>query len=71
VRIAEILREARHAADLSQAALAVRAGTSQSAVARYENGAATPSLATLERLMAACGVRLKLTTEPADDTREL
>jgi uncharacterized protein len=71
VRITQILREARQAADLSQAALAVRAGTSQSAVARYESGAAIPSLATLERLMAACGVRLKLTTEPAGEPGEL
>lgn len=38
----------------------MRAGTSQSAIARYETGAAQPSLPTLERLLAACGARLEL-----------
>jgi len=56
--VARIVREARHGAGLSQAALAQRARTSQPAVARYEAGTATPSLATLERLLAACGVDL-------------
>lgn len=55
-----LLRRARERAGLSQAALATGAGTSQSAVARYETGAAQPSLATLERLLAACGDRLEL-----------
>jgi uncharacterized protein len=55
-----LLRRARERAGLSQAALAAGAGTSQSAVARYETGAAQPSLATLERLLAACGDRLEL-----------
>jgi predicted nucleotidyltransferase/DNA-binding XRE family transcriptional regulator len=55
-----LLREARKRAGLSQAALSVRAGTSQPAIARYETGAAQPSLLTLERLLAACGARLEL-----------
>lgn len=41
------------------------ARTSQSAVARYETGAAVPSVATLERLLATCGVRLVISTEAA------
>lgn len=45
----------RHAAGLSQRALAQRAGTSQPAIARYEQGVATPSWETLERIAAACG----------------
>lgn len=57
---ATLLREARDLAGLSQAGLAARAGTSQSAIARYETGAAQPSLTTLERLVAACGARLEL-----------
>jgi hypothetical protein len=56
--VARIVREARRGAGLSQSALAQRAKTSQPAVARYEAGTATPSLATLERLLAACGVDL-------------
>lgn len=57
---ATLIREARGLAGLSQVGLARRAGTSQSAVARYETGAAQPSLPTLERLLAACGARLEL-----------
>ncbi len=52
------LRAARLRAGLSQAAVAVRAHTSQSAVARYETDVATPSLPTLERLLAATGSSL-------------
>lgn len=49
-------------ADLTQAALARRAGTSQAAVARYENGVSSPAVTTLERLLAACGRTLELGT---------
>lgn len=61
MRVARVLREARLGAGLSQAELARRARTSQSAVARYERGVSTPSLATLERLLRACGRPLRLT----------
>jgi predicted nucleotidyltransferase/DNA-binding XRE family transcriptional regulator len=59
-----LLHDARRRAGLSQAALAAAAGTSQSAVARYETGVAQPSLRTLERLLAACGNRLELRAVP-------
>jgi predicted nucleotidyltransferase/DNA-binding XRE family transcriptional regulator len=58
--VADLLRQARFAADLSQVDLAARAGTSQSALARYETGAALPTLPTLERLLAASGQRLEI-----------
>lgn len=45
--------------------LAARAGTSQSALARYETGAGLPTLPTLERLLAACGRRLEIQAPPA------
>ena len=57
-------------ADLTQSALAHRAGTSQAAVARYESGASSPAVATLERLLAACGRTLELSTRYAS-TRDL
>jgi len=63
--IAATLRQARSNADLSQVDLAARAGTSQSALARYETGASLPTLPTLERLLAACGRRLEIQTPPA------
>jgi predicted nucleotidyltransferase/DNA-binding XRE family transcriptional regulator len=62
---AKLLRDARQRADISQAMLAVEAGTSQSAIARYETSVAQPSLNTLERLLAACGDRLELRAVPA------
>jgi transcriptional regulator with XRE-family HTH domain len=68
-----IVREARRRAGLSQAELAQRAGTSQSAVARYERARALPSLATLYRLVGACGLDLRMRLEPhaADPRRPL
>lgn len=58
----QTIRQARLDANLSQVELAARAGTSQSALARYETGAALPTLPTLERLLAACGRRLEIQT---------
>ena len=63
--VGSVLREARERAGLSQADVAAMAGTSQSAVARYETSAAVPSMSTLDRLLATCGVRLVLSTETA------
>jgi predicted nucleotidyltransferase/DNA-binding XRE family transcriptional regulator len=64
--VGAMLRRARELAGWSQAEVAAMAGTSQSAVARYETGAAVPSLSTLERLLAACGERLIVSAEPAE-----
>jgi transcriptional regulator with XRE-family HTH domain len=66
-----VVRDARLAAGLSQRALAQRAETSQPAVARYERGIATPSWQTLQRLVAACGQRLRLSTEVAPDAHDV
>ncbi len=52
---AELLRKARALAGLSQRALARRAGTAQSVVARIERGQTNPTWETLERLLAAAG----------------
>lgn len=52
---AELLRQARTRAGLSQRALAKRAGTAQSVVARIERGQTNPTWATLERLLNAAG----------------
>ena len=60
MNVSELIRDARMRAKLSQVALAGRAKTSQPAIARYEAGAASPSLGTLERILAACGSSLVL-----------
>lgn len=62
---AQLIVEARIAAHLTQSELARRARTSQAAIARYESGAASPSVATLDRVLRAAGQRLELSTTPA------
>ena len=49
-----MIRSARQAAGITQLELAGRAGTAQPAIAAYESGGRTPSIATLERLLGAC-----------------
>jgi len=56
--VGEILRDARLRARLDQAELARRAATTQTYVSRVERGVTVPSLPTLERLLAAMGLRL-------------
>lgn len=53
--VATRLRQARRATGITQAELARRSRTSQSAVNRYENGRVVPRPATLRRLLQACG----------------
>ena len=55
---------ARAHADISQAELAERMGTSQSAIARLESGRFKPSTRTLEKLAAATGMKLRIVMEP-------
>jgi transcriptional regulator with XRE-family HTH domain len=62
--LASMLIAARTRANLTQAEVAEKMGTSQSTVARLESGAAKPSLATLQRYAKATGARLKITLEP-------
>jgi transcriptional regulator with XRE-family HTH domain len=61
---AALLREARTRAGLSQRALARRAGTAQSVVARIEAGQTSPTWETLERLLAAANVAIHPHLEP-------
>ena len=55
-----LIRLARRQAHLSQADLAMRAGTSQPAVSAYESGKRSPSVDTLCRLLAAAGFELRM-----------
>ena len=61
---AKMVIDARAHADLSQAELAERMGTSQSAIARLESGRFKPSTRTLEKLAAATGMKLRIVLEP-------
>jgi predicted nucleotidyltransferase/DNA-binding XRE family transcriptional regulator len=55
----ERIQAARIAAGLSQAELARRAGTSQPAVNRYEQGRTVPTVRTMKRLVGACQERMR------------
>ncbi|WP_378144520.1 nucleotidyltransferase domain-containing protein [Cnuibacter sp. UC19_7] len=57
---AQILREARVTAGLTQSQLAARASSTQSVVSAYEGSRREPSLRTLVRLVGAAGMRLDI-----------
>jgi transcriptional regulator with XRE-family HTH domain len=54
----ELVYQLRHDAGLTQAELADRMGTTQSAIARMEGGGTRPTLETLEKLATAVGADL-------------
>ena len=62
---ARLLREARTRSGLSQRALARRARTAQSVIARIENGHTSPTWSTLERLLQAANYEVVAHAEPA------
>lgn len=66
----EVLK-ARSAAGLTQAEVARRVGTTQSAIARLESGARkhSPSIATLQRYARALGYRLEIKLVKQSGTR--
>ena len=57
-QVGDLLREARARQGLSVRALAARAGCSASFVSQVEHGQASPSIASLERLVQALGLTL-------------
>ncbi|MGH9157869.1 MAG: helix-turn-helix domain-containing protein [Acidimicrobiales bacterium] len=65
-----LIREARHRAGLTQAQLAARAGTSQPAIARYERARTMPDIATLHRIVEACGLELRYQLSAPDPQRQ-
>ena len=65
VNSAQLIVLARQKAGITQAQLAKRAGTSQPAVVRYESGQSSPSIATMTRLLRACGFDLDIRLKKA------
>lgn len=61
-----LLREARIRHGLSQERLAIRAGTTQSAISRIEQERGSPSVKTLAELLRLMGEDLVLSVEPRD-----
>jgi transcriptional regulator with XRE-family HTH domain len=66
-----VIRRARQQAGLSQAELAARVGTAQSAVSRWERGHDEPRLSTLSAILAACGLALRLRVDVDVDRAQI
>jgi transcriptional regulator with XRE-family HTH domain len=62
----ELLKEARKRRGLSQKRLAMRAGTTQSAISRIERDRVSPSVETLRELLYLLGEDLVLSAEERD-----
>ena len=63
----DLVRIARQRAALSQRALAAKARTAQSVVARIESGETSPSWDTLAALLRAAGAQMRVDLEPVAD----
>jgi transcriptional regulator with XRE-family HTH domain len=62
----ELLREARRRHGVSQRQLAIRAGTTQSAISRIERDQLSPTIETLSSLLDVLGEELVLETSQID-----
>lgn len=65
------IRRWREAAGLSQAGLAERLGTSQSAVSRWESGRDEPRLSTIASILRACEFEGELRVAPGVDRAQI
>ena len=63
----DLIKEARKRAGLTQAELAERAGTTQSAIARWEGGYVDPGFDTVRRIVRLCGFHLEVALHPWED----
>jgi transcriptional regulator with XRE-family HTH domain len=62
--VGAVLVAVREQRGWTQRELALRAGTSRAAVASYETGKASPTVATLNRILAAAGLQIRAELEP-------
>jgi transcriptional regulator with XRE-family HTH domain len=65
-----LIREARLRAGLTQQELADRSGRERSVIARWEQGAVSPSLEALLEVIQACGFDLPLELAERDDSTD-
>ena len=66
-----LIREARLRAGLTQTELAQRTGRERSVIARWEQGAVSPSIDNLIDVVQACGFELPLILVPRDDSGDV
>jgi transcriptional regulator with XRE-family HTH domain len=69
MRSADLIREARLRAGLTQYELAERSGRDRSVIARWEQGTVAPNVETLVQLVRTCGFDLPLELVPYDSSR--
>lgn len=62
----QLLRDARERTGVSQARLAIRAGTTQSAISRIEQDRVSPTIDSLEKLLHLLGEELVLTARASN-----
>lgn len=62
----DLIREARLRAGMTQEELGERTGRDRAVIARWEQGAVTPSIETVLELVRACGFDLPLELVPYD-----
>jgi predicted transcriptional regulator len=65
IEAAGLLKRAREFAGLSQRAMAMRAGTAQSVIARIESGQTDPGMRTLQRILHTAGYDLMIGLTPS------
>jgi transcriptional regulator with XRE-family HTH domain len=70
MRAADLIREARLRAGLTQYQLAERSGRERSVIARWEQGAVSPSFDNLLEVIEACGFDLPLVLVPRESIGE-
>lgn len=70
MRSADLIREARLRAGLTQYELAERTGRDRSVIARWEQGAVAPSVETLVELVRACSFDLPLELVPREPSNQ-
>ncbi len=59
----KVIRERRRANGLTQTQLAIRAGSTQAAISRLENGELSPTFETFERLLSVMGEEADIRVE--------
>ncbi len=64
VELGKTVRDARVRAGISQRSLAIRAGTSQAAISRIENGLEEPSFERFEAIMGGMGYTPEISLRP-------
>jgi len=70
MRGAALIREARLRAGFTQTELAERTGRERSVIARWEQGAVSPSIDNLLAVVHACGFELPLVLAPRDTSQD-